>query len=72
MQHRGIADAVMGGGALSGIMLENGLYQKWVPSPWIWREIAFPLDYELGRPHLEKGENGFFHREVPSSDKEGV
>ena len=72
MHHRGIVDAVMGGGALSWILLEKVLDQRWVPSPWIRREMPFPLDYELGRPHLEKEENRFSIEEVPSSDKRGV
>jgi hypothetical protein len=66
------SDAAAGGGALIRVMSENGLYQKWVPSPWIWREMAFSLDYELGRPHLEKPKNRFSIEEVPSSDLRGV
>ena len=72
MHQRCIADAVIGGGALISVMSENGSDQKRVPSPRIRREMPFPLDYELGRPHLENGENGFFHREVPSPDRRGV
>jgi hypothetical protein len=35
-------------------------------------ETGKRLDYQLGRPHLEKGKNRFSIEEVPSSDKEGV
>ena len=65
------SDAAAGGGALILVMSENGSVQKWVPSPRIWREMAFSLDYELGRPHLEKAKNRFSIEEVPSSEKQG-
>jgi hypothetical protein len=48
-------------------MSENGFLLKEVPSSGNRRENGKPLDYELGRPHPEKGENRFSIEEVPSS-----
>jgi hypothetical protein len=48
-------------------MLENKFLLEEVPSSGNGRENGKHLDYELGRPHLEKRENRFSIEEVPSS-----
>lgn len=65
-------DAAAGGGALILIMLETELYQKWVPSLWIWRKKGKHLDYRLGRPHLVKSGKQVLPRGGALIQKTGV